>query len=96
MRHSLNNSSTLTQDNTTSGQVTLSLLGFDRPGFTDDVLNAVRLDGRTRFQQLHLEADGVRSAGQIQLQIDQPETVEFVVQRLRAIAGLVTVTSNYL
>lgn len=73
-------------------QITFCLLGFDRHGLTNDVLNAVRLDGQTWFQGVHLDSDGVRSEGHVQLQIDKPETVDVLTQRLQAIAGLIRVT----
>ena len=79
-------------EESTGRQIIVNLLGFDRLGLTNDVLNAVRLDGRAWFQGMRFESDGVRSEGYIRLRIDRAETIDVLLQRLNAITGLVRVT----
>ncbi|MVM29312.1 hypothetical protein GO755_04650 [Spirosoma sp. HMF4905] len=83
---------TLVLEESTGRQIIVNLLGFDRLGLANDVLNAVRLDGRTWFQGIRFESDGVRSEGHIRLGIDRAETIDILLQRLNAITGLVRIT----
>jgi len=92
MKPTTDYTSSTENDGSKSYQITFCLLGFDRRGLTNDVLNAVRLDGRAWFQGVRLDSDGVRSEGHIRLRIDRPETIDVLTQRLKAIAGLIRVT----
>lgn len=82
-------------DELKSRQITLWLLGFDQRGFTNDVLNAVRLDGLTWFQAIRLDSNGLLSEGYIRFRIDCLETVTMIIQRLKAITGLIQITPRF-
>ncbi|WP_421826797.1 ACT domain-containing protein [Larkinella sp.] len=77
--------------NLTSELVTLHILGFDRQGFTHDVLKAVSNDDLAHILAVRIESTGLRSEGYLRVRVGSPELIPVLVQRLRKVIGLVSV-----
>lgn len=81
---------------TTDRQVLFEVLGFDRPHFISDVLEAASVPGRISLCHLSFEADGVRTVGWFTIQVNSPVQLNHINQQLQTIQGLVRVTQRLL
>lgn len=74
--------------------VTFYILGFDRPGFTHDILKAVNHEEETSVEAVQLESSGLRAEGFLQLQVAHPAVIPQILQRLKVVTGTVFVRQH--
>lgn len=72
-------------------QIDYQLMGFDRPCFVSDVLEAVPQTDGCRLVSAHFESDGLRAVGRLALRLPIEQPVGRIGQRLQSVKGMVKV-----
>lgn len=72
-------------------QIDYQLMGFDRPCFVSDVLEALPLTDVCRLVSVHFESDGLRAVGRLALHLPIEQPIGRIGHQLQSVKGMVKV-----
>ncbi|WP_077920367.1 hypothetical protein [Spirosoma sp. 209] len=72
-------------------EVNYRIVGFDRPCFVSDVLQAVPQTEACQLVSVHFEADGIRAIGELALRLPMACSTGRIDQQLQSVKGIVRI-----
>jgi len=76
-------------------EINYRIVGFDRPSFVNDVLQAVPQTEACQLVSVHFEADGIRAVGELALRLSPAHPTRRIDQQLQSVKGIVRIDTVF-